>query len=106
MNEGEDCLTIMGTSAEAVLRTGELLRDTISRQRAKGLAKYGRPLTPDVQVDGLMEAMAELVDAVAYLRHADNEELAEDAAELATRIAGEIVARGLGREERDGPNTV
>lgn len=95
MNEGEDCLTIMGTSVEAVLRTGELMRDAIARQRAKGLAKYGRPLTPDVKVDGLREALAEVVDAAAYLRHAGRAELTEDAAELATRIAGVIVMRDM-----------
>lgn len=96
MNEGEDCLFVVGKSAEAVSRTGELLRDTLSRQRAKGLAKYGRPLTPDVEVDGLMEALAEVVDAVAYLQHADKEELACVAAELMTKIAGEIAIRDMG----------
>lgn len=99
MNEGEDCLTIMGASAEAVLRTGELLRDMISRQRAKGLTKYGRPLTPDVGVDGLREALAEVIDAVAYLRHARHAKLTEDAAELATRIAGAIAIRNMGALE-------
>jgi hypothetical protein len=99
VSENGDCLSVMDKSAEAVSRTGELLRDTISRQRAKGLAKYGRPLTPDLAVDGLMEALAEVVDAVAYLRHAEHGKLTEDAAELATKIAGAIAMRNMGALE-------
>ena len=40
----------------------------IDHQRAKGLAKYGEPLTTSTKIDGLRYLAEELVDAIAYGR--------------------------------------